>query len=263
MNELSKNFNQRMSSLEISDVTGKRHYNIIRDIRKQLTDLSIDALKFEGIYIDAANRTKSMFYLDHEQTMVLATGYNVKLRHAIVKRWMELETKQEPVQIQTPVINSAFLLQISQQMAEVEHQRDEAIRTKSQISDKKTATAMATASAAVRESKKTKKVLVKTQEELIEAQQKLEDTTKLYMIPTELGELCGLSAAKINKLMNDHSLQFKDSKGKWHPTGKAIDLKLFIASANSYAKPDGTIMETQQLKWWSDKVLDIMNIRRN
>ena len=41
-----------MSSLEIAALTGKRHDNVLRDIRTMLEELEMDALKFEGSYKD-------------------------------------------------------------------------------------------------------------------------------------------------------------------------------------------------------------------
>lgn len=80
-----------MSSREISELTGKRHDNVVRDIKKMLTSLEMDLLKFEDSYLDSHGRTQSEYRLNQELTITLISGYNVKLRHAIVRRWMELE----------------------------------------------------------------------------------------------------------------------------------------------------------------------------
>ena len=39
-----------MSSLEIAELTGKEHRNVMSDIRKMLDELSIDAAKFSATY---------------------------------------------------------------------------------------------------------------------------------------------------------------------------------------------------------------------
>jgi phage regulator Rha-like protein len=40
---------RRMSSLEIAEVTCKNHADVMRDIRKQLTDLEINHSKFASV----------------------------------------------------------------------------------------------------------------------------------------------------------------------------------------------------------------------
>jgi Rha family phage regulatory protein len=82
----------KMSSREIADVTGKEHKNVKRDIKNQLTQLGISPLSFERTYLDVQNKPQTEYQLDYEQTMILATGYDVKLRQKIIARWAELET---------------------------------------------------------------------------------------------------------------------------------------------------------------------------
>lgn len=83
--------NITMSSREIADLTGKRHDNVIRDVRNMLTELNLDHLSFEGVYIDAKGEDRKCYNLDKDLTLCLVSGYNVQLRMAIIKRWQELE----------------------------------------------------------------------------------------------------------------------------------------------------------------------------
>ena len=85
-----------MSSREIAELTGKEHFNVNRDIRNMLEELGEDTFKFEGIYLDAYNREKPCYYLPKDLTITLVSGYNVQMRYAITKRWMELEAQQAP-----------------------------------------------------------------------------------------------------------------------------------------------------------------------
>lgn len=81
-----------MTSVEIAELTGKKHFHVIRDINHMLNEIEEDASKFGGIYFDAYGREKPMFRLDKDLTMTLITGYNAKLRMAVIKRVGELET---------------------------------------------------------------------------------------------------------------------------------------------------------------------------
>lgn len=83
--------NLKMSSREIAELTNKRHDHVVRDILKMLNSLDLDAPNFGDIYFDTQGRKQTEYHLNQELTITLISGYSVKLRHAIVKRWMELE----------------------------------------------------------------------------------------------------------------------------------------------------------------------------
>lgn len=90
--------NLKMSSREIAELTNKQHSHVIRDIKKMLEDLDLmnpkmDAIDFKGFSFDYRkdNGQVSVININQELTITLISGYSVKLRHAIVKRWMELE----------------------------------------------------------------------------------------------------------------------------------------------------------------------------
>ncbi|MEX5886297.1 phage antirepressor KilAC domain-containing protein [Providencia hangzhouensis] len=87
-----------MSSREISDLTGKRHDNVMADIRKMLVE--IQSPEKLGDYTDTKNRTQQMLLLNKEECLCLISGYSIKLRMAIIKRWQELES-QKPLIPQT------------------------------------------------------------------------------------------------------------------------------------------------------------------
>ena len=81
-----------MSSLEISEVTGKEHKNVMRDIQNLLSQ-GVDKLNFERIsYKDSMNRVRDAYQLTYKGVLILASGYNPVLREKIINRWEELET---------------------------------------------------------------------------------------------------------------------------------------------------------------------------
>ena len=83
-----------MSSLEIAALTGKEHKNVLRDIRTMLEELEITQLRFERSYKDSTGRSLPCFNLPKHECMVLVTGYSIKLRSAVLRRWQELEDAQ-------------------------------------------------------------------------------------------------------------------------------------------------------------------------
>ena len=80
-----------MSSLEIAELTGKQHKNVLADIRKMLSDLEIDSAEFSAQYKDTTGRQLLMFNLTKELTITLVAHYSHKACNLVVKRWLELE----------------------------------------------------------------------------------------------------------------------------------------------------------------------------
>ena len=85
-----------MSSLEIAELTGKRHDHVMVDIVKMLKDLEIHAPDFAGTYKTARGNEYKCYNLPKDETLCLIAGYNVQVRMRIIKRWQELEEKQTP-----------------------------------------------------------------------------------------------------------------------------------------------------------------------
>ena len=53
-----------MSSLEIAELTGKRHPDVRRDIRNMLEALKLDVSRFAHIYKDSAGRDQEEYHID-------------------------------------------------------------------------------------------------------------------------------------------------------------------------------------------------------
>ena len=80
-----------MSSLEIAELTGKDHRNVMRDIRNMLNLLDIQSAQFGADYKDSKGRTYQCYNLPKDETLCLVSGYSPQMRMAIIKRWQELE----------------------------------------------------------------------------------------------------------------------------------------------------------------------------
>ncbi|HAF3913915.1 TPA: hypothetical protein G8A89_004815 [Salmonella enterica] len=80
-----------MSSREIAELTGKEHKNVLADIRKMLSE--IQSAEKSADYKDGKGRTYQMLLLDKEETLILISGYSIKMRAAIIRRWQELESQ--------------------------------------------------------------------------------------------------------------------------------------------------------------------------
>ena len=93
-----------MSSLEIAALTGKEHFHVLRDIRTMLEELELKPSNFGCSYLSAQNKQMTCFNLPKHECMVLVTGYSIKLRSAVLRRWQELEDAQRaPVAATKPL----------------------------------------------------------------------------------------------------------------------------------------------------------------
>lgn len=97
---------REMSSLEIAELTGKQHSNVMRDIRA-LLDQGVNQINFELVdYTDKKGEKRSMYNLTKKGSLILASGYNAVLREKIIDRWEALETgKATPIHqmVQQPI----------------------------------------------------------------------------------------------------------------------------------------------------------------
>ena len=96
---------QTMSSLQIAELTGKRHDAILRDIRN-LLEQGVQAHNFveshyEQILPTGGKKQIPCYQLTKTGCLILASGYNAVLREKIINRWIELEMANTPKLPQT------------------------------------------------------------------------------------------------------------------------------------------------------------------
>lgn len=98
-----------MSSLEIAELTGKQHSNVMRDIRNILEQLE-DRRQFSFELSsrlqpmpNGGSKEVSCYILTKKDCLLLASGYDANLRAKIINRWEELEAeKQDKVEKKLP-----------------------------------------------------------------------------------------------------------------------------------------------------------------
>lgn len=70
-----------MTSREIADLTGKNHFDVLRDIRTMLEQLEITDSSFAVSYKDSTGRALAAFKLPKDLIITLVSGYSVVMRH--------------------------------------------------------------------------------------------------------------------------------------------------------------------------------------
>ena len=84
---------QTMTSLEIAELTGKQHKNVMQAIRKMESGWEkVAGLKFQlGSYKDANGQLRPCYLLTKTECLYIATKFNDEARAKLVLRWEELE----------------------------------------------------------------------------------------------------------------------------------------------------------------------------
>ncbi len=109
-----------MSSLQIAELTGKRHDAILRDIRN-LLEQGVNAHNFVAVeYTDAKGEKRPCYNLTKKGCLILASGYNAILREKIIDRLEELETEKRNGGFRIPQTYAEALKLAADQTARVE-----------------------------------------------------------------------------------------------------------------------------------------------
>ena len=93
-NLMIQNNEPTTSSCEIAALTGKRHDNVMSDIRNMCGSLKIGAINFESSYLSEQNKSVTEYLLPRRECEILITGYDVVRRAAVIDRWFQLENFQ-------------------------------------------------------------------------------------------------------------------------------------------------------------------------
>lgn len=118
-----------MTSLEIAEVTGKRHSNVMRDIRSVLKQ-GVSQINFELTkYEDKQGKMRDMFTLTPKGCLILASGYDALLREKIINRLEKLEKNSKP---QLP---ETYLDALKQLVASEEQKQQLALENKRQAQE--------------------------------------------------------------------------------------------------------------------------------
>lgn len=220
-----------MSSLQIAELTGKQHSNVMRDIRKmaknlnQFTSESVGSeyhrgdrtqykylsertqnalLDFvigknasqyiitEAAYIDAKGESRAMYNLNKKACFLLASGYDVILRAKIIDRWEELETKAAK-QYQVPTSFREALLLAAAQQEQIEEQQKLLVAQNEQIRD-------------LNEANAEMRVKVSYYDQIL--------ASKSTVTTTQIAQDYGMSAKKFNIELRNLKIQRKVG-GQW------------------------------------------------
>lgn len=138
MNELLKN-TETMTSLQIAEVTGMRHADVMRSIRNMEEAWTKTTQRNFALseYKDSTGRSLPMYQLNKTECLYVATKFNDEARAKLVIRWEELERERMAGGFQIPQNFSEALRLAAEQAERVEAQQKqiEAMKPKALFAD--------------------------------------------------------------------------------------------------------------------------------
>lgn len=98
-----------ISSLEIAELSGKPHSDVMKAIRKmEVSWTKLAQGKFSlGSYLDKNNQPRPMYQLSKTESLYIATKFNDTVRARLVIRWEQLEQEKKSLSIYDtdPIMN--------------------------------------------------------------------------------------------------------------------------------------------------------------
>lgn len=200
MNEISTIVDgDRMTSLQIAEITGKRHADVMKSIRKMEPAWEkVAEGKFSlGSYKDENNQDRPCYSLNKEECLYIATKFNDEARAKLIKRWKELEEQH-----QKPSVPQNYL---------------EALKSlvKSEEEKQQQATILTISKENMELGNKITEMLPKVSY----YDQILQSTATMTV--TQIAQDYGMSAMKLNKELEAMKIQHK-VRGQWILYGKFL-----------------------------------------
>ena len=130
-----------MTSLEIAELTGKRHTEVLRDIRSEIESLENEDICTESIfalsdYKDKTGRTLPMYSMGREGAMQIATRYSATIRRKVILRLDELERLNTSKQLSTEemiIMQAKSVLEVKNKVVDLESKFEEMNHTMSNL----------------------------------------------------------------------------------------------------------------------------------
>ena len=92
---------ETMTSSEISEMTGKQHTDIRKDIARMISEVGDEAEGFSSAFPEerlerqASGQMAKLWYLDEAWSMLLVSGYEVKYRAVFIRFWKDYSEPQD------------------------------------------------------------------------------------------------------------------------------------------------------------------------
>lgn len=217
---------ETMTSLEIAEVTGRNHKDVMRSIREmEEAWVKVNGRKFALVeYKDAKGEMRPCYSLNKTECLYIATKFNDEARAKLVLRWEELEKKE---QYQVPQSFAEALMLAAKQQEKIEQQQL-ALESKNEE-------------------------IIHLSATITEMQPKVSyvDTilsSKETVTTTQIAQDYGLSAKALNVLLRNFGVQHKVG-GQWILYSKYLPCGYVRSETVPITHRDGSAGSVMHTKW--------------
>ena len=218
----NQNGEQRMTSLEIAQLSGKQHKDVLKAIRNMESAWEkVNGRNFALVdYKDQKGELRPCYLLSKTECLYIATKFNDEARAKLVIRWQELE-EERLMEIQKPKqkIQEIRLLACDEE------------------------------------------VLDEADDILGEELEKLNRESRFCYTPTEIGKVFGMDGRDLNSFLSDQKI-IRWARGQWQLTQKYLHRELTANRYSYVHGRDGRRKLVSRLVWTEkgrEFVIDLIN----
>lgn len=189
-----------MTSLQIAEITGKPHYDVMKAIRRmEPAWKKVNGGNFSLVeYKDSKGEMRPMYILTKTESLYIATKFNDEARAKLILRWEQLEREKMSWQNRVPQTFREALLLAAQQQEQIERQKDK-IESQQQLISEKNEQVCQLTDKVIEMGKK-----VSYLDQIL--------ANKSTILTTSIAQDYGMSAKTFNKMLNDYGIQHKVDK---------------------------------------------------
>ena len=218
----NQNAEQRMTSLEIAQLSGKQHKDVLKAIRNMESAWEkVNGRNFALVdYKDQKGELRPCYLLSKTECLYIATKFNDEARAKLVIRWQELEEER--------------LMEIQQPKQKIQEIRLLACD---------------------------EEVLDEADDILGEELEKLNRESRFCYTPTEIGKAFGLDGRDLNSFLSDQKI-IRWARGQWQLTQKYLHRELTANRYSYVHGRDGRRKLVSRLVWTEkgrEFVIDLIN----
>lgn len=214
----------RMTSLQIAEITGRRHTDVMRSIRKMEPAWEkVSERKFAlAEYQDEQGKPRPCHSLNKEECLYIATKFNDEARAKLIKRWKELEEQH-----QKPSVPQNYLEALKSLVKSEEEKQQLALENRKQQQEIFTIS---------KENMELGNKITEMLPKVSYYDQILQSNATMTV--TQIAQDYGMSAIKLNLLLSDMKIQHK-MRGQWILYGQFLTGGYVHSRAIDIIRSDG------------------------